>query len=108
MIDLVSGVAGKAVGGIIEETLDASQGAQQATGGQPAGASFGEVLYSMGTEVMDNLKTAEVQSFKAISGEADTREVVDALMTAEQSLQTAIAIRDKLVTAYLEITRMQI
>jgi flagellar hook-basal body complex protein FliE len=37
-----------------------------------------------------------------------TRDVVDAIMTAEQSLQTATAIRDKMVTAYLEIARMQI
>jgi flagellar hook-basal body complex protein FliE len=29
-------------------------------------------------------------------------------MTAEQSLNTAIAIRDKIVTAYLEVARMQI
>ena len=29
-------------------------------------------------------------------------------MNAEQSLQTAIAIRDKVVTAYLEVARMQI
>ena len=35
-------------------------------------------------------------------------QVVDAVMNAEQSLQTAIAIRDKVVTAYLEIARMPI
>jgi len=29
-------------------------------------------------------------------------------MSAEQSLQTAIAIRDKIVSAYPEITKMQI
>jgi flagellar hook-basal body complex protein FliE len=57
---------------------------------------------------MSNLKVAEGQSFAAIRGEVPTRDVVDAIMTAEQSLQTAVAIRDKLVTAYLEIARMQI
>jgi flagellar hook-basal body complex protein FliE len=34
--------------------------------------------------------------------------VADAVMSAEQSLQAAVAIRDKLVQAYLEISRMQI
>ncbi len=29
-------------------------------------------------------------------------------MTAEQSLQTAIAVRDKIVNAFLDISRMQI
>jgi flagellar hook-basal body complex protein FliE len=36
------------------------------------------------------------------------RSVVDAVMSAEQSLQAAVAIRDKIVTAYLEISRMAI
>lgn len=79
-----------------------------ANAGQADGPSFTQVMASMGAEVVGNLRNAEVQSFKAIAGETSTREVVDALMAAEQSLQTAIAIRDKLVTAYMEITRMQI
>ncbi|WP_299866051.1 flagellar hook-basal body complex protein FliE [uncultured Hoeflea sp.] len=70
--------------------------------------SFAEVMQSLGEGVVSNLKTAEGQSFAAVRGEAVTRDVVDAIMTAEQSLQTAVAIRDKLVTAYLEIARMQI
>ena len=37
----------------------------------------------------------------------ETREVVDAVMQAQQTLQTAIAIRDKVVTAFLDVTRMQ-
>ena len=36
------------------------------------------------------------------------REVVDAVMSAEQTLQAAVAIRDKIVSAYLEISRMAI
>jgi hypothetical protein len=38
---------------------------------------------------MSNLKVAEGQSFAAVRGEVPTRDVVDAIMTAEQSLQTA-------------------
>jgi len=34
--------------------------------------------------------------------------VVEAVMSAEQSLQTAVAIRDKVVAAYQEIVRMAI
>ena len=41
-------------------------------------------------------------------GDVTTREVVDSVMSAERSLQTAIAIRDKIVTAYLEVSRMAI
>lgn len=62
----------------------------------------------MTTDAIRSMKSAEGTSLQAIRGEANTREVVDAVMSAEQSLQTAIAIRDKVVTAYLEIARMQI
>ena len=37
---------------------------------------------------------------------ASVQQVVDAVMSAEQTLQRAIAIRDKVVSAYLEISRM--
>lgn len=79
-----------------------------ATAGAPAASSFADTLKNLGEGVMTNLKVAEGQSFAAVRGEVPTRDVVDAIMTAEQTLQTAIAIRDKLVTSYLEIARMQI
>ena len=74
----------------------------------PQTQSFADVLGSMTTDAIRSMKSAEGVSLQAIRGEANTREVVDAVMNAEQSLQTAIAIRDKVVTAYLEIARMQI
>ncbi|APG83454.1 flagellar hook-basal body complex protein FliE [Sinorhizobium americanum CCGM7] len=74
----------------------------------PQSQSFAEVLGNMTTDAIRSMKSAEGVSLQAIRGEANTREVVDAVMSAEQSLQTAIAIRDKVVTAYLEIARMQI
>ena len=54
------------------------------------------------------MERAEQVSVQGLRGEADTRAVVDAVMSAEQSLQSAIAIRDKIVSAYLEISRMAI
>lgn len=74
----------------------------------PTGPGFGEVMSSLATNTVGNIKQAERISLDAVTGEAGTREVVDALMTAERSLQTAIAIRDKIVTAYLDVSRMQI
>ena len=70
--------------------------------------SFAQVMGDMASDMTNALKLSETKSFEAIQGKASTREVVDAVMSAEQSLQTAIAIRDKVVTAYLEIARMQI
>ncbi|UXT21353.1 flagellar hook-basal body complex protein FliE [Agrobacterium tumefaciens] len=83
-------------------------GSEQTTPAQQTGASFASVLGNVSVDAMNNLKKAEVASFEVIQGKANTREVVDAMLSAEQSLQTAIALRDKIVSAYLDITKMQI
>jgi flagellar hook-basal body complex protein FliE len=59
-------------------------------------------------DAVGTLQGAEAVSLKALQGKADTREAVDAVMNAEQSLQAAISIRDKIVQAYLEVSRMAI
>lgn len=107
MIDMIGATSAL---GKLSGPADATGAAAPAASSAAAGvsASFGEVMASLGQDVMNNLRTAESNSFAAVRGEVPTREVVDAIMTAEQSLQSAIAIRDKLVTAYLEIARMQI
>ena len=60
-----------------------------------------------GTQV-NTLQHAEQASIQALKGDVDTRQVVDAVMGAQQALQTTIAIRDKIVSAYLEVSRMSI
>jgi flagellar hook-basal body complex protein FliE len=96
------------VGGISSITGGSSSVTQGVTPGEQTGMSFASVLGNMSMEAMNNLKQAEVSSIEGIQGKANTREVVDAVLAAEQSLQTAIALRDKIVTAYLDITKMQI
>lgn len=70
--------------------------------------SFGSVLSRTFDNAMNDLRNAEVASFKGIEGTATTREVVDAVMQAERTLQTAIAMRDKLSSAFFEIAKMQL
>jgi flagellar hook-basal body complex protein FliE len=79
--------------------------AQSSTG---VGASFASMIGQATSSAMDNLQQAEQFSVKALQGDGDMRSVVDAVMSAEQSLQAAVAIRDKIVSAYLEISRMAI
>lgn len=76
-----------------------------AAAGQP---SFDNVLSQLAGSVSGKLQNAEAVSMKSMTGDVPTRDVVNAVMDAEQSLQTAIAIRDKIVQAYLEISRMPI
>ena len=109
MIDSVKSINGllsnSALSGV--ET-GASHPVAAAAQGVVAPTSFGQVMTDMASEMVNSLKAGETKSFEGIQGKASTREVVDAVMSAEQTLQTAIAIRDKVVTAYLEIARMQI
>ncbi len=83
-------------------------GAAVAAQGTAPLASFASALGNAASEAIDGLRGAEKLSFDALQGKGDTRAVVDAVMSAEQSLQAAIAIRDKIVTAYLEVSRMAI
>ena len=71
-------------------------------------ATFSAALSAASGQAISTLRNAEGLSLQALQGEADTREVVDAVMSAEQTLQAAIAIRDKIVSSYLEISRMAI
>ncbi len=70
--------------------------------------SFSDVLMQSGSAVVDKMQQAETISLEALRGNAGPREVAEAVMEAEQTLQIAIAVRDKIVTAYLEISRMAI
>jgi flagellar hook-basal body complex protein FliE len=86
----------------------AGTAATAAPTGVAAGPTFVEALQSAAKTTVSDLRNAEQISLKALSGEADVRDVADAVMSAEQNLQAAIAIRDKIVTAFLEVSRMQI
>ena len=54
------------------------------------------------------MKAGEKAAISGIQGKASVQQVVDAVMSAERSLQTAIAIRDKITGAYQDISRMAI
>lgn len=102
--------------GMIDSKLISGAGSIGGTGGaslfsgtqSASGASFGETLASTIGQAINNLRNAEDMSVKGMQGGADTREVVDAVMSAEQSFQAALSIRDKIVSAYMEVSRMAI
>ncbi len=78
--------------------------AEQAQGG---GSFAGLVRDSLKTAIDVN-KQSEEMSLKGISGEADMRDVVIAVNNAEQALNTVVAVRDKVISAYQEIIKMPI
>jgi len=86
-----------------------------AAAGQPAAPSATEGVQEFAGLVTDSLKQAvqtgrqaEELSLKQISGEADLKDVVTAVANAEHTLETVVAVRDKVLSAYQEILRMPI
>jgi flagellar hook-basal body complex protein FliE len=115
MIDAIdtglSALSKTGLGGIDKTDDTASSlvgGAATVAGTAVAGPGFGAILGDMAKDAMQSLKAGESASIDGIQGKADTRQVVDSVMQADQTLKTAVALRDKLVSAYLDITKMQI
>ena len=72
------------------------------------GAGFGEVMSQVSGDALKTLRSAESVSMSGIQGKASVQQVVDSVMSAERTLQTGIAIRDKAVAAYQQISQMQV
>jgi flagellar hook-basal body complex protein FliE len=72
------------------------------------GGSFGSMVENMVTDAAGSLRTAEAESAKQVAGKGDMIDVVTAIGAAETALDTVVAVRDRVVSAYSEIMRMQI
>lgn len=73
-----------------------------------APATFGAVISDLAADALATVKAGEAAAIGGIKGQMSPRQVVEAVMAAEQALQATVAMRDKVVAAYLEISRMQI
>lgn len=75
---------------------------------EPLPTDFGQLLGRMTLDAISTLRAGEQTAVAGVRGQATTQQVVEAVMASEQTLQASIAIRDKVVASYLEISRMQI
>lgn len=69
--------------------------------------SFMDVLKSSISDSIGTMKHGEVMSAKAVTGDANLPDVVQAVNAAELTLSTVVAVRDRMINAYQEIMRMQ-
>lgn len=72
------------------------------------GQAFADMIKDNLTEAVDAGKKSEQMSLLALQGKADLREVVNAVANAETALQTVVAVRDRVLSAYQEILKMSI
>lgn len=101
------------IGKMIDPSMAANaygnaQGLSKKTSGGDDGVSFSDFLQSKASDALDTIKASEKTSAQAITGEADLTDVVQAVTSAEMTLQTVVAVRDRLIGAFQEIMRMPI
>ncbi len=95
-----------AIGSIPMMRVTPSEGATPATPGD--GGDFGSALGSALQSAMDAGHDADAQAMKAVTQGGNVTEVATALSRAELTLQTATAVRDRMLQAYQDIMRIQI
>ncbi len=76
--------------------------------GEAGGADFAAVLRQGAQDAIAAGKKSEVLSEQALAGKADIRDVVTAVNNAAMTLQTVVAVRDKVINAYNSILQMPI
>ncbi|MDB5648405.1 flagellar hook-basal body complex protein FliE [Methylobacterium sp.] len=72
------------------------------------GTNFSALLSSTLESVGDAGRRADSQAMAVAGGKANVVDVVTAVAESETALQTLVAVRDRVISAYEEIMRMQI
>lgn len=99
-------ISGGAFGGGVQHIAPAL--VSPSTGAAAAAPGFGDVLKGMLSDVDRSLRAAEQNGIGAMTGDVSLQKAVESVVQAEQKVQLTAAVRDKIVAAYLELSRMQI
>ena len=91
----------------------AAQGiARPNAGGKPVqaagGGSFGALIGQSLDSVAQSGARADAQALSVATGKANVVDVVTAVAESETALQTLVAVRDRMISAYEEIMRMPV
>ncbi|KAE9515743.1 flagellar hook-basal body protein FliE [Candidatus Liberibacter asiaticus] len=85
---------------------DFTQNSNEEGGSSPI--SFSALLQDMAKGAIGDMEKAENVSLAALQGKTSMREAVDHIMQAERNLNLSIALRDKILSAVSEVSKMQI
>lgn len=75
---------------------------------EDGGGSFGDMLANSLTEAKNTGYKTESISAKSIAEKAELHELVTSVTNAELTLNTVVAVRDKVLQAYQDIIKMPI
>lgn len=102
----MSNVIGQQAAALYQNTAKIAQGGM--TAGNEDKVSFGAMVKAGVEKVVETQKKSEQLSADAVVGKANIADVVQAVTEAEVVVQTAKAVRDRVIGAYQEIMRMPI
>jgi flagellar hook-basal body complex protein FliE len=77
-------------------------------GGGAASGDFSATLQRAMQGAVDEFHATDAKTMEALSGGGNLTDVVTALTRAELTLQTATAVRDRVLSAYQDIIKMPI
>lgn len=84
-------------------------GASLGTSGSSAqGTDFGKLLAEGMQGVLDQGRQSDKLSLDLVNGKANVVDVVTAISQTELAMESMVAVRDKVISAYEEIMRMPI
>ena len=75
---------------------------------KPEPGQFAKLVQDVAQNAIETGKNAERLSAAALQDKAELTEVVTAITNAEVTLQTVVAVRDRIISAYQQILRMPI
>ena len=97
-------LAAKAYAAIQNQGVSAGPAAAAEVGGSP----FAALVQNAVDQTIHASRSAEVKMAAHTQGKAELVDVVTSVASAQASLETAMAVRDQVISAYQEIMRMPI
>lgn len=73
-----------------------------------AGGAFSAMVETIVSNAVESTKASERAAGALVTGKAELVDVVTAVNAAEMSLETLVAVRDRMINAYQDIMRMPI
>jgi flagellar hook-basal body complex protein FliE len=94
--------------GLARQITEAYRANETTTASAAGGTDFASMLSHAASTAVQTMRQAEQVTASGLAGKADTQSVVQALSNAEVTMQTVVAVRDKVLSAYNDIIHMNI
>jgi flagellar hook-basal body complex protein FliE len=86
----------------------AGEAAAKTLAADPAGGGFGDALADAMKSAVQTMRTGEAAATQGAAGQGDVVKVVNSVTAAELTLESVVAIRDRVISAYQDILKMPI